>query len=212
MFSGGGYAARRWDNRRCSPTFHDLHSLSHRHCLHRTMQLQELAWTRTPFAIKGGGHSLNPGFSSTSGIHISLRRMNDIVVHEDSKTVEIGAGLNWIDVYTFLVPKGINVLGGRLAKIGVAGFMLGGGDYLLSKVHGMHRLKEAAGYCWKTSQYGLGVDNVMEYELVLPSGEVKLVTEKDQDLWFALKVRRLIQWLRGYSNELMRTRVDLTTM
>ena len=32
------------------------------------------------------------------------------------------------------------------------------------------------------------MDTVTEYELVLPSGEVKKVTEQDEDLWFALKV------------------------
>jgi hypothetical protein len=44
------------------------------------------------------------------------------------------------------------------------------------------------GYSWKTNQYGLTVDTVTEFELVLPYGEVKVVTEKDEDLWFALKV------------------------
>ena len=44
------------------------------------------------------------------------------------------------------------------------------------------------GYSWKTNQYGLPADTVTEFELVLPSGEVKVVTEKDEDLWFALKV------------------------
>ena len=32
------------------------------------------------------------------------------------------------------------------------------------------------------------MDTITEYELVLPSGEVKNVTEQDEDLWFALKV------------------------
>jgi hypothetical protein len=117
--------------------------------------------------------------------------MNDIVIHEDSKTVETGAVLTWIDIYAFLVPKGIDVVGGRSNPVGVAGFMLGGGDYFLSKVNSMDGLNEAAGYSWTTSQYGLAVDNVVEYELVQPSGEVKAVTENDQDLWFALKVCRL---------------------
>jgi FAD/FMN-containing dehydrogenase len=45
------------------------------------------------------------------------------------------------------------------------------------------------GYSWKTNQYGLAVDNVVAYELVLPNGRVKVVTEQDKDLWFALKVR-----------------------
>ena len=45
------------------------------------------------------------------------------------------------------------------------------------------------GYSWKTNQYGLTVDTLTAFELVLPTGEVKVVTENDEDLWFALKVR-----------------------
>ena len=32
------------------------------------------------------------------------------------------------------------------------------------------------------------MDTVTEFELVLPNGEVRVVTEKHEDLWFALKV------------------------
>lgn len=45
-----------------------------------------------------------------------------------------------------------------------------------------------AGYSWKTNQFGLTVDTLTAIELVLPNGKVKKVTEKDEDLWFALKV------------------------
>ena len=45
------------------------------------------------------------------------------------------------------------------------------------------------GYSWKTNQYGLTIDTVTAFELVLPNGNVKKVTEKDDDLWFALRVR-----------------------
>jgi hypothetical protein len=51
------------------------------------------------------------------------------------------------------------------------------------------------GYSWKTSHYGLTADTVTEFELVLPNREIKLVTETDEDLWFALKVGDL---KRGY--------------
>jgi len=37
--------------------------------------------------------------------------------------------------------------------------------------------------------YGLAIDNVVEFELVLPDGTVTTVTEDDHDLWFALRVR-----------------------
>ena len=45
------------------------------------------------------------------------------------------------------------------------------------------------GYSWKTNQYGLTIDTVTAFELVLPNGHVRNVTEKDEDLWFALRVR-----------------------
>jgi FAD/FMN-containing dehydrogenase len=48
--------------------------------------------TRTPFAIKSGGHASNPGFSSTPGVHISLAKMTQIILSADKKTVEIGLG------------------------------------------------------------------------------------------------------------------------
>ena len=91
-------------------------------------QLQQIASDRVPFAVKGGGHATNPGFSSTPGVHISMTRFNDIVICNDSQTVKIGAGLTWTDVYTYLVPKGVNVAGGRLNGVGVAGLTLGGGE------------------------------------------------------------------------------------
>jgi hypothetical protein len=45
-----------------------------------------------------------------------------------------------------------------------------------------------AGYSWKTNEYGLTVDSVTEFHLVLPNGTQTVVTEADKDLWFALKV------------------------
>ena len=44
------------------------------------------------------------------------------------------------------------------------------------------------GYSYLSSQYGLAVDNVAGYELVLPNGTVKHVTSEDEDLWFGLRV------------------------
>ena len=46
------------------------------------------------------------------------------------------------------------------------------------------------GYSWLSNQYGLSLDNVVAMELVLPTGEIKTVTEtSNPDLWFALRVR-----------------------
>ena len=57
-----------------------------------------------------------------------MTRFNDIVIDKDSQTVEIGAGLNWTDVYAYLVSKGLGVAGARSNGVGVGGFILGGGE------------------------------------------------------------------------------------
>jgi hypothetical protein len=44
------------------------------------------------------------------------------------------------------------------------------------------------GYSWKSNEYGLTVDTVTAFHLVLPNGTETVVTEADKDLWFALKV------------------------
>jgi FAD/FMN-containing dehydrogenase len=148
--------------------------------------------THTPFAIKGSGHNPNPGFSSTTGVQISMTRFRDIVLNEEEGTVEIGAGLTWTDVFSYLVPKGLNVAGGRIDGVGVGGFILGGGGHSssLPRIHHVYSsFIHVAGYSWKTNQYGLTIDTVTAFELVLANGTVKTVTEKDEDLWFALRVR-----------------------
>ena len=44
------------------------------------------------------------------------------------------------------------------------------------------------GYSWKSNQYGLVVDSVTQFNLVLANGTEIVVTEANEDLWFALKV------------------------
>ncbi|KAH9048467.1 FAD-binding domain-containing protein [Lactarius hengduanensis] len=128
-----------------------------------------LGSTRTPFAVKGGGHATNPGFSSTKGVQIALARFNETKVNYKDGTVEVGPGLTWDQVYTALNSTGVNVIGGRIPGVGVAGLTLGGG------------------YSYQSSQYGLAIDNVASYELVLPNGTITTVTSHDKDLWFGLR-------------------------
>ncbi len=102
---------------------------------------------RIPFGIKSGGHTLNPGFSSTTGVQISMSRFSNVTYHPNNQTVDVGSGLVWDDVYEALEPYNVSVLGGRVSGVGVGGLMLGGG------------------YSWKSNQYGLCIDNVFEYEV-----------------------------------------------
>ena len=82
--------------------------------------------------MKGGGHTSNPGFSSTTGVQIAMSRFNETKVNFMSGTVEVGPGLTWDQVYEILEPSGVNVVGGRLPGVGVAGLTLGGGECLRS--------------------------------------------------------------------------------
>ena len=90
-------------------------------------QLKILGSSRTPFAVKGGGHSTYPGFSSTPGVQIALSRLNSTKVNINDATVEIGPGLTWEQVYQTLGPSGVNVIGGRTPSVGISGSTLGGG-------------------------------------------------------------------------------------
>jgi FAD/FMN-containing dehydrogenase len=80
--------------------------------------------------VKGGGHATNPKFSSTSGVQIALSRFNETKVNVASGIVEVGPGLTWDQVYEALEPAGLNVVGGRVPGVGVAGLTLGGGKNL----------------------------------------------------------------------------------
>ncbi|KAG9308224.1 FAD dependent oxidoreductase [Chiua virens] len=132
--------------------------------------LRILGRARTPFAVKGGGHATNPGFSSTEGVQIAMTRFSKIVYHSKAGIVSVGAGLTWDDVYEALERYGVNVAGGRISGVGVAGYTLGGG------------------YSWHTNQYGLTIDTALAFELVTPNGTVIDVTEASSpDLFFALK-------------------------
>ncbi|THU76841.1 FAD-binding domain-containing protein [Dendrothele bispora CBS 962.96] len=125
---------------------------------------------RSPFAVKSGGHTSNLGFSSTSGVMISLSNFNQIINEPLSNTVTLGPGATWDEVYAKLEVLNLTVVGGRIPGVGVGGLLLGGG------------------YSWYTDEYGLALDNILSYDLVLPNGTFIQVTESSQpDLSFALR-------------------------
>jgi len=86
-----------------------------------------------------------------------------------------------------LDPLNVTVLGGRVTGVGVAGLTLGGG------------------YSWLSNQYGLTIDTIQAYELVLPNGTITRVTEAtNPDLFFGLK--------GGLNNFGIVTKISLTTV
>ncbi|KAG1839891.1 FAD dependent oxidoreductase [Suillus subalutaceus] len=124
--------------------------------------LRILGETQTPFGVKSGGHATNAGFSSTPGVEIALYSFSDVLT--------LGMGLIWDDVYVALEPYNMTVVGPKITGIGIGGITLGGG------------------YSYLTNQYGLGIDSVVAYELVMPNGTVAEITDAtNSDLFFALR-------------------------
>jgi FAD/FMN-containing dehydrogenase len=131
-------------------------------------------------------------------VQIAMTRFNQVIVNKTASLVEVGAGLLWDDVYTALDGTGLNVVGGRVSGVGVAGFTLGGGAWSSLDCFQVDKYAWKKGYSWKTNQYGLTIDNVESFELVLPNGTIQTVTSKNEDLWFGLRVSHTVPYKHLY--------------
>lgn len=104
--------------------------------------------TQCKFAVKSGGHATFAGASNIdAGVTIDLINFNQVAVSANKKETAVGAGNIWHDVYNYLQPKGLTVIGGRVSAIGVGGLTTGGGMSFFS------------------GRYGWACDNVNKYQV-----------------------------------------------
>ena len=83
------------------------------------------------FATRSGGHQQNPNFSSIDdGVLIDMSRLNSTNLSQDRKTVTLGTGNRWGEVYSGLEEYGLAAVGGRSGDVGVGGLILGGESFL----------------------------------------------------------------------------------
>jgi hypothetical protein len=76
-----------------------------------------LKYPKVPFAIKGGGHNPNVGFSSTNwGVLITFSKDAATTISADHSTANIGPGARWGEVIGSLTAYNVAVVGGRLGK------------------------------------------------------------------------------------------------
>lgn len=91
-------------------------------------------------------------------------------VHIDSTAVTVGAGEQMIDLYTYLDALNQTIVGGGGETVSVGGFLTGAGHSLLS------------------ARYGLGADQVLEMQVVTPTGNLMVANEcQNRDLFWALR-------------------------
>lgn len=126
-----------------------------------------------------------PGANNINGgISIDLSWLNQTVLSADRSLVSLGAGSTWSNAYDNLGADKIAFPGGVCGTTGVGGVSLGGGESLFQP------------------RVGWVVDNVVNYEIVLASGEITSANETwNPDLYKALK--------GGGSNFGIVTRVDV---
>ena len=92
------------------------------------MALKVVDFLQIPFAVRSGGHNPNSGFGNIdgTGILIDLAYVNQLSLSSSRSTVSVGPGSRWIDVYDFLDPWALSVIGTKEPGPGVGGSVLGG--------------------------------------------------------------------------------------
>lgn len=68
----------------------------------------------------------NPGFSSTSGVEISMTRFNTLELNNATGIFDAGSGIIWDQVYAILNSTGFNIIGGCIPTVSVSSLTLGG--------------------------------------------------------------------------------------
>ena len=121
-------------------------------------------------AIRGGGHNGAGLGTCDDGVVIDLSLLKEIQVDPMARTVRVGGGCTWGEVDQATGQHGLATPSGIISTTGVGGLTLGGGIGHL------------------TRKCGLTVDNLLEAELVLASGErVRVNGEEHPDLYWAIR-------------------------
>ncbi|KAI1405345.1 FAD-binding domain-containing protein [Hypoxylon fuscum] len=137
------------------------------------------------FAIRGAGQQpLEACSNIQDGITLDLGLLTGVELKEG--VVSVGAGERWGAVYKAVEAAGLGVGGSRSARGGIGGLCLSGGLSFFS------------------SREGFICDNVVNFEVVLASGDVvQANAQENSSLWKALK--------GGGNNFGIVTRFDLRT-
>jgi hypothetical protein len=121
-------------------------------------------------AVRGGGHNGAGLGTCDDGVVIDLSLLDDIEVDPQARTVRVGGGCTWGAVDRATGEHGLATPSGIISTTGVGGLTLGGGLGHL------------------TRKCGLAIDNLLEADLVLASGErVRASADEHPDLYWAIR-------------------------
>lgn len=108
-----------------------------------------------PFAIKSGGHMPIPGANHIdNGIVVDLSEIDGVLLSPNRKILGVETGSAWQEAANELNGPSRGIPSGRDPTTAVGGFTLGGGiSFFAPKI-------------------GFGADNVVNFEVVLASGDI----------------------------------------
>jgi FAD/FMN-containing dehydrogenase len=121
-------------------------------------------------AIRGGGHNGAGLGTVDEGVVIDLSLLREVRVDPEARTVRVGGGSTWAEVDAATNEHGLATPSGIISTTGVGGLTLGGGIGHLTRKH------------------GLTIDNLLEAEMVLASGErIRVSADEHPDLYWAIR-------------------------
>ncbi len=118
---------------------------------------------RVPLVARSGGHSY-AGYSTTAGLMIDMRAMNEVSLDERTGIASVGGGARNATVFKALNNRNLAITHGRCPSVGVAGLSLGGGIGFNMREH------------------GLTCDRMMATEIVLADGTIHTINDGEL-LW-----------------------------
>ncbi|KAK4208838.1 hypothetical protein QBC37DRAFT_64496 [Rhypophila decipiens] len=128
--------------------------------------------------IKNTGHDYMGKSTGKGGLALWTHNLKFISILDDYKSpsyngpaAKVGAGVISGELYAAVAAKGYRAVGGTCASVGVAGGWASGGGHSLL-----------------TGLYGMGADNVLEWEVILADGRHILATPNNEysDLYWAM--------------------------
>ena len=121
-------------------------------------------------AVRGGGHNGAGLGTCDGGVVVDLSGLKTIEVDPEARTVRVGGGCLWSEVDAATNVHGLATPSGIISSTGVGGLTLGGGIGHL------------------TRKFGLTIDNLLEADVVLASGEqVRASSSENPDLFWAIR-------------------------
>lgn len=132
--------------------------------------------------VKNSGHDYVGRSSAPNALSIWVHHMRGIKVHPDSfqpancnitiegHAITAGAGTQMLEAYRVTALDNRTVVGGNGRTVALGGYITGGGHSILAP------------------HYGMAADQVLEMELVTPTGEIVTANEcQNTDLFWAMR-------------------------